>query len=88
MPSGAILVYVSYTPGDGNYNSSEHRLLREMLSRLSPGDILLGYRYYCSYFLLAQLKQLKIDAVFKINVKRRIDFREGEHLGSRDHIVA
>ena len=48
----------------------------------------MGDRYYCSYFLLAQLKQLKIDAVFKINVKRRIDFREGEHLGSRDHIVA
>ncbi len=63
-----------------DYYSSEHGLLREMLDQLSIGDILLGDRYYCSYFLLAHLQKLNIDAVFKINANRKIDFRKGQCL--------
>ncbi len=83
LSSGAVLNLAM-----GNYYSSEHGLLREMLDSLSGGDILLGDRYYCSYFLLAHLQKLNIDAVFKINTHRKIDFRQGKHLGFHDHIVA
>jgi hypothetical protein len=71
----------------GHYKSSEHSLLREKLDSLSQGDILLGDRYYCSYFLLAKLFQLGIDAVFKMNILRKYDFRKGTRLGKDDHIV-
>lgn len=83
LSSGAVLDVAI-----GDYYSSEHGLLREMLDRLTEGDILLGDRYYCSYFLLAHLQRLKIDAVFKMNAIRKIDFRKGQYLGSYDHIVA
>jgi Transposase DDE domain len=71
----------------GDYYSSEHGLLREMLGGLSGGDILLGDEYYCSYFLLAQLQRKKIDAVFKIKWNRKVDFRRGKRIGEDDHII-
>jgi hypothetical protein len=83
LSSGAVLNIAI-----GDYFSSEHGLLRGMLDQLSEGDILLGDRYYCSYFLLADLQKLNIDAVFKINANRKIDFRKGQCLGHHDHIVA
>lgn len=83
LSSGAVLNIAI-----GDYFSSEHGLLRGMLDELSEGDILLGDRYYCSYFLLAHLQKLNIDAVFKINANRKIDFRKGQCLGYHDHIVA
>lgn len=83
LSSGAVLNIAM-----GDYYSSEHGLLREMLDQLSTGDILLGDRYYCSYFLLAHLQKLNIDAVFKINANRKVDFRKGQCLDHHDHIVA
>jgi Transposase DDE domain len=83
LSSGAVL-----DVSIGKYTTSEHELLRGLLSRLTAGDILLGDRYFCSYFLLARLKALNIDAVFKMHANRKIDFRKGENLGSKDHIVA
>ncbi len=72
----------------GTYKSSEHSLLREKLDDFSKNDVLLGDRYYCSYFLLANLYERGIDAVFKMNARRKYDFREGTRLGKGDHIVS
>jgi hypothetical protein len=82
LSSGAVLDLAV-----GDYYSSEHGLLREMLGGLSKGDILLGDQYYCSYFLLAQLQKMKIDAVFKRKTNRKVDFRKGKRIGENDHIV-
>lgn len=71
----------------GDYYSSEHSLLRKMLNQLSAGDVLLGDRYYCSYFLIAFLQRLNIDVVFRIGGNRYYDFRKGQRLGEGDHIV-
>ncbi len=71
LSSGAVLDIAI-----GKYTQSEHELLRELLNRLTAGDILLGDRYFCSYFLLARLKALNIDAVFKMHANRKIDFRK------------
>lgn len=47
--------------------TGEHALLRQILGSISAGDIILGDRYYCSYFLIAMLQRLGADAVFQIH---------------------
>ena len=43
--------------------------------------------YYCSYFLIAVLMAMGVDFVFEQHGARHTDFRRGEKLGSRDHVV-
>jgi Transposase DDE domain len=68
-------------------NQGEPALLRTLLARLRPGDILLGDRYYGSYWLIALAQQLGIDVVFRQHQRRASDFRRGRHLGPQDHVV-
>ena len=68
--------------------TGETALLRAMFDRLEPGDILLGDRYFCSYFMLAMLMELGIDFVTRIHQRRDVDFRRGRRLGKGDHITA
>lgn len=67
--------------------TGETALLRQLLNRFAPGDILLGDRYYCSYFMIALLIQLGVDFVTRVHQRREIDFRRGRRLGKGDHIV-
>lgn len=52
-----------------------------------PGDIAMGDCYYASYFLMAMLIKLNVKAVFPMHSARNHDFRTGERLGEKDHIV-
>lgn len=67
----------------------ERSLLRTMLDTLNEGEILLGDAYYASYFLLCELQARGVDGVFEQHGsrKRTTDFRKGQRLGERDHIV-
>ena len=67
--------------------TGETALLRQLLDRLDPGDILLADRYYCSYFMIALLMQSGIDFVTRVHQLRTVDFRRGRRLGRGDHIV-
>jgi hypothetical protein len=67
--------------------TGEHALLRQILDSISAGDIVLGDRYYCSYFLIAMLQRLGADSVFQIHARRKSDFRRGKQLGKKDHII-
>lgn len=67
--------------------TGEHALLRKMLDTLSPGDILLADRYYCSYFLIAILLAMGVNVVFQNHASRKTDFRRGKRLGKRDHLA-
>jgi putative transposase len=67
--------------------TGETALLRELLNQLAPGSILLGDRYYCSYFMIALLQELGIDVVARLHQRREADFRRGQRLGAGDHIV-
>ena len=67
--------------------TGEHALLRQILGSISTGDIILGDRYYCSYFLIVMLQRLGADLVFQIHGSRKSDFRRGKHIGKKDHIV-
>jgi IS4 transposase len=85
LSCGAVLD-VAIGPYKGK-ETGEHALLRQILGSISAGDIILGDRYYCSYFLIAMLRQLGADAVFRIHARRKSDFRRGKRLGKNDHTV-
>ncbi|MEA3282236.1 MAG: IS4 family transposase [Euryarchaeota archaeon] len=85
LSCGAVLD-VAIGPYKGK-ETGEHALLRQILDSISAGDIILGDRYYCSYFLIVMLQWLGADSVFRIHGSRKSDFRRGKHLGKKDHIV-
>ena len=87
LASGALL-NAATAPCEGK-GSDEQSLLRGMLDTLEQGDILLGDAFYPTYFLLCELMRRGIDGVFEQYGarKRSTDFRTGEKLGGRDHLI-
>jgi len=69
--------------------TGEPALFRELFVRLQADDIVLGDRCYCSYFMIALLKELGVDFVVRLHQARTADFRRGRRLGPgpRDHLV-
>lgn len=67
--------------------SGEHGLLRKLMHCFQSGDIVLGDAYFPSYFLIAMLQAMGVDCLFAFDGKRSMDFRTGERLGKKDHIV-
>ena len=67
--------------------TGEPALFRELFGRLKADDIVLGDRCYCSYFMIALLKELGVDFVVRLHQARTADFRRGRRLGTGDHRV-
>lgn len=67
--------------------TGETALLRELLDQLPAGDILLADRYYCSYFMIALLRERHVDFVVRLQQQRTAEFRRGRRLGQGDHLV-
>jgi hypothetical protein len=67
--------------------TGETALFRTLWGRLEPGEIVLGDRYFCSFFGIAGLAQRGIDVLFRMHQRRKFDFRRGRHLGVEDHVV-
>jgi hypothetical protein len=67
----------------------EQALLREIRTRLGPGDVLVGDAYFPTYFGMAWLVAHGIDGVFEQYGARRrtTDFARGQPLGERDRIA-
>ena len=86
--SSGVLLDASIGPCKGK-GSSEQGLLRNMYDSFNCGDIVLGDAYYGTYYLLAELQERKVDAVFEQMGSRRkaCDFSKGEKLAAKDHIV-
>jgi len=87
LGSGAVL-----NAAIGRYHGKggdEQALLRTQLDTLESGDLLLGDAYYASYFLLCDLRARGVDAVFEQQGARQrsTDFRCGQRLGPRDHLI-
>jgi hypothetical protein len=82
----AMVSDVAMGPYSGK-ETGELALLRELLARLNPQDILLADRYYCSYFMICLLLAAQVDFVVRLHQLRTADFRRGRHLGAGDHIV-
>ena len=87
LGSGAVLnAAIGAYRGKGG---DEQTLLRSILDTLATGDVLLGDAYFATYFLLCRLREQGVDAVFEQHGSRQrsTDFRRGEHLGERDHLI-
>lgn len=67
--------------------TGEHALLRQIINVFKKGDVALGDCYYASYFLMAMLMKMGVDAIFPMHASRDCDFRKGEKLGEKDHII-
>ena len=76
----------AYGPYQGKH-TGETALLRQLHDDLHEGDVLLGDRYFCSFFEIALLQEQHVDAVLRLHACRRADFRRGERLGKCDHLV-
>ena len=83
---GALLEW-ALGPCEGK-KSGETSMLRRMGETLRRGDIVLADRYYAGYFMLAHLLELGVDIVVRQHQLRHTNFRCGEHLGTRDHLVS
>jgi hypothetical protein len=67
--------------------SGELGLMRRLFEGFRPGDVMLADALYCNYFLIAALMANGVDVLFEQNGARITDFRRGQSLGTRDHIV-
>ena len=87
LGSGAVLnaAFGRYSGKGGD----EQSLLRSMLDTLERNDLLVGDAFYATYFLLCELRERGIDAVFEQHGSRQrtTDFRRGRWLGVRDHLM-
>jgi hypothetical protein len=82
----AALCGVAIGPHKGK-ETGEPALLRELLDRFQRGDVMLGDCCFASYFMLALLLGRGVDVVTLQHQRRRTDFRRGQWLGERDHVV-
>ena len=96
FPIARILVVFSLAVGTvleaavGPYHgkkTSELALLRTVIGQFERGDIALGDRFFCSYWVIAALQARGVDVVVRLHQRRRADFRRGRRLGREDHIV-
>jgi hypothetical protein len=65
----------------------ELSLFRKLRARLQPGDVLLGDRYYCAYFDIAQWVRAGVDFVGRVHQARIVDFRQGKRLSKSERLV-
>lgn len=77
---------IAMAPYSGK-QTGEHALLRELLSSFHCGDVVLGDSYYASFFLIAKLLEMGVDGVFPLHHARHCDFRKGQRLGKKDHLI-
>jgi len=66
---------------------SELTLWRTLWPHLSPGEIVLGDRFYCTFSDFVGCVRRGCDAVFRLHVRRPADLRRGRRLGTRDRVV-
>jgi hypothetical protein len=80
--SGALLELLA-----DSLRVGELAMFRRIYDHLSGGTVVLGDRYYGSYYDLTLLAQRGLDAVFRLHQRRQTDLRRGRRLGRRDHLL-
>jgi putative transposase len=67
--------------------TGEPTLFRALLAQLLPGSVVLGDRHYCSYFLVALLRERGVEGVFRLHQRRASDLQQSQCLGPGDYLV-
>lgn len=70
----------------GKKGGHERHLFRQLFKNFSPGDVVLGDRGFCSFADIYRLTEQGVHAVLRI-FNRKPDYRTGQRLGKRDHLV-
>jgi hypothetical protein len=86
LSCGVVLEW-AVGPCEGK-GTGETALLWELAKQLQLGDIVIADRCYASYFMIAWLMRLGVDVVIRQHQCRATDFRRGQRLGARDHVVS
>ena len=85
LTTGTVIDYaLGACKGKGTGESS---LLRSVFECIEKNDIALGDRYFPNFFLMADLKRIGADGIFRGQSQRHYDFRKGKYLGKNDHII-
>jgi hypothetical protein len=58
-----------------------------VINEFRPGDIVLGDRFFCSYWVIAALRARGVDVVMRLHQRRAADFRCGHRWGRGDHVA-
>ena len=87
LSSGALL-----NAAIGRFNGKggdEQTLLRSLQDTFQPGDIVMGDAFFSTYFFIAEMQAKGVDILMEQQGarKRTTDFRQGQQLGQRDHLV-
>jgi NAD dependent epimerase/dehydratase family len=85
--SNGALLNAAIGPFKGK-GTGEYGLFRSLQESFVAGDIVLGDRYFCSYFLIADMLKRGVDVLFEQHGARNTDFRRGAQLGVRYHRVS
>ena len=67
--------------------TGETALLRQLLSSFHAGDLAVMDRVYCSFMMIALMRQHDIQVCARMHQSRHVDFRGGRRLGKYDHII-
>lgn len=85
-PAVGTVLEATLGPYQGK-QAGELALLRQVLDRFQPGDIVLADRFYGSYWTIAALQARGVDVVMRLHQARVADFRRGRRLGREDHVA-
>lgn len=82
---GAVVAYAT-GPYQGK-GTGETALFSQLLSHIANSTLLLADRYYCTWAIIASILQQDGHVLVQNHAQRKPDFRLGQQLGPRDHLV-
>ena len=82
---GAVVAYAT-GPYQGK-GTGETALFSQLLSHIANSTLLLADRYYCTWAIIASILQQDGHVLVQNHAQRKPDFRLGQQLGLRDHLV-
>jgi hypothetical protein len=85
LATGALLA-ATLGPFQGK-QTGETSLFRRLLSFLCQGDVVVADRYFCNYWMVALMIQLKVDVCFRNSEPRSKKFTCHKRLGKADRLV-
>ena len=82
LVSGAVLDMAM-----GALSKAETTLFREIWSALEVRDVVVADRLFCSYADIVLLQNRGVECVFRLHVRRKVDWHEGRPLGRNDRLI-
>lgn len=82
LQTGALIRWVQ-----GQLKEHECRLFMKLIEFFKPGDIVLADRGFSGYGQLAALWDKGVDSLMRLHQARKVDWRKGSWLGTRDRLV-